>query len=89
MKKGFTNATFKFGADGIFTLQLPKNAAEVLNSIEFVNNKKWFFNQESQAITIGPPRENLMKIDVKEESGVTYFLIYETPLLLKVEKIQT
>jgi hypothetical protein len=87
MKKGFAKARFKFRADGIFTLQLPKNAPEVLNSIVFVNNRKWFLNQESQAISIGPATENVMKIDVKEENGSTYFLIYETPLLLKVEKI--
>jgi hypothetical protein len=87
MKEGFLNVRFIFRPDGIFNLKLPKTRSPFMNELDFLNNKKWLFNHETQMISIGTHQENLMHIYVKEGSGFLTFLIFETPLSLRMEKI--
>ncbi|AYB30953.1 hypothetical protein [Chryseolinea soli] len=88
MKKGFLNARFIFKTDGIFNLILSKESPAVLKEMDFLNNRKWFFYPDKSMIAIGTPKENLMQIFVEEQNGSTIFLIHETPLALKMEKVQ-
>jgi hypothetical protein len=85
-KKVFINSRFTFKSDGIFTLKLAKEQAEIAKGIDFLNNKKWFFNKEVQSISIGTPQENLMRIEVKQGDGFLSFLLSETPVILKMIK---
>lgn len=87
MKEGFMNVRFIFNPDGIFNLKLPKTKSAFMNELDFLNNKKWFFNQETQMISIGTRQENLMHIYVKQGNGFLTFLIFETPLSLRMEKM--
>lgn len=84
-KKRFVNAKFTFGTNGIFNLELPKDKPEVMNTFDFVDNKKWFVS--GNRISIGTPRENLMHMDVTKGDGFFSFALYETPLILRMEKM--
>jgi hypothetical protein len=88
MKKGFLNSRFIFKADGVFNLILPKESPAVMKELDFLSNRKWFFYLDKSMISIGTLKENLMQIFVKEENGNMIFLIYETPVALKMEKVQ-
>jgi hypothetical protein len=88
MKKAFINSTFKFGADGLFKLDLPEAKLEVTNSMEFLKNKKWFFNEKTNTISIGPPAENLMHIKIVSGDGFVHFFITDIPLILRMVKQQ-
>jgi hypothetical protein len=55
--------------------------------LQFLNGKKWFFYLEKNQISIGTPKENLMHIILKQKDGSVYFLLYETPIVLKMEEL--
>ncbi|MFZ6012060.1 MAG: hypothetical protein ACOYXT_17090 [Bacteroidota bacterium] len=88
LKKGFVNSKFSFKSDGLFTLQFPKESPSVLDGLKFVNNKKWLFDAKTSAVIIGPPNENLMQIFVKSTGGSVFFILADTPLLLKMSKMK-
>lgn len=86
-KKGFTTAKFVFGANGVFTLQLPKGAPpEIVEMMSFLNKKPWSFDPANNTILIGTPKENLMELIVHQENAVVTFLMDETPLSLWMVK---
>jgi hypothetical protein len=88
MKKAFINSMFKFGADGFFKLDLPEAKLEVTNNMDFLKNKKWFFNEKTNTISIGPPVENLMHIKIESGEGFMHFFITDIPLILRMVKQQ-
>lgn len=87
MIKGFTNAKFILGTDGIFHLEFPQGKPEEMSTLDFLDNKKWFFDDSKNRISIGTLQENLMHIDVTEGEGFLSFALFETPFILKMVKI--
>jgi hypothetical protein len=85
--KGFENARFVFGSNGIFMLHVSKDAPEQLRELDFLNNQKWFYYPEENKISIGTRQQNLMHIIVRREEGMVTFLLFETPLSMRMEKI--
>jgi hypothetical protein len=86
-EEGLLNSKFKFNPNGIFTIQFPYKPNEFSKSLQFLNNRKWFFDPTNSRISIGNPKENLMFLDVKEEKNSVFFLMYETPIILKMQKV--
>jgi hypothetical protein len=82
----FRLAKFKFNANGVFVLEFTNSASPLVKQLNFLNNKEWTINPETNTIRIGSPRENLMQIELKNKEGVIYFILSETPLLLLMEK---
>jgi hypothetical protein len=60
---------------------------DVAKELQFLNSKKWFFYPEKNQVSIGIPKENLMDIFLKQKDGSVYFLLYDTPIVLKMEKL--
>jgi hypothetical protein len=85
-KKAYLGSTFTFGADGIFRQTVTKTSQDFSEMLSFINGQKWHFNALGKSITIGPPRENIMSIDVVEAEGATYFVIKDIPLWLKMAR---
>ena len=85
-KRGLIHAKFIFKPNGIFQVQLPVNAPKEFNELESMNNKMWHIKAKERMVFVGPFDEDLMTINVKSVSGSYYFLILDTPLVLKMEK---
>lgn len=85
-KRGLIHAQFIFKPNGIFLVQLPVNAPKEFTELESMNNKMWHIKAKERMIFVGPFDEDLMTINVKNVSGFYYFLIQDTPLVLKMER---
>jgi hypothetical protein len=81
-----TSSKFLFKNNGLFEWILPANAPPQFKELDFLNNQKWLIDDKNKLVHIGPPNENLMQIMVKQEKGITYFILSDTPLLLRVKK---
>ena len=86
LQKGIINSKFHFKTNGLFEWQLPKDAPPVLKGMSFLNGQKWFVDGERRMVHIGQPKENLMQILVRQQDGIVYFILSDTPLLLHVRK---
>lgn len=86
LKSAIVNSKFLFKANGLFEWQFPKGTPAVFQQIEFLNNQKWFIDANKNMIHIGDPNENLMQITIREKAGIIYFILSDTPLLLKMKK---
>lgn len=79
----FTNAVFDFRKDHHFYLSpglpgMPKN-------------DYWEFNALNAIITVkeyNKPTSAIMKINVTEKDGNTFFVLQESPVILKVHKVE-
>jgi hypothetical protein len=85
-RRGLVNSKFIFGRNGLFLIQLPGNAPSEFRELEVMNNKMWHIRTKEQKLFVGTLDEDLMMINVKISSGSYYFLIEDTPLILKMEK---
>lgn len=85
LKSAIVNSKFLFKATGLFEWQFPKGAPAVFQQIDFLNNQKWSIDS-SDLVIIGDPKENLMQIAIRGEAGKTFFILSDTPLLLKMKK---
>jgi hypothetical protein len=86
MKRGLINAQFIFRPNGLFFLKLPANAPIEFRELESMNNKMWHIRSKEQMLFVGSLDEDLMMINVKITNGSYYFLIEDTPLVLKMER---
>ena len=86
MKRGLVNAQFIFKRNGLFFLKLPANAPIEFRELESMNNKMWHIRSKEQTLFVGSLDEDLMMINVKITNGAYYFLIEDTPLVLKMER---
>src|SRR5689334_20393732 len=86
-KKGLANSKFIFGSNDVFTLVLAKDAPEFVNEFKFISNRKWSYDEVSKKIRIGTLQENLMEITIKQQDGIVLFLLEETPIILRMEKL--
>jgi hypothetical protein len=85
-RDAFTNSSFIFGADGLFSLKFPVNIKnQWTESFSDMNGKTWAINPKTNLIDIGG-KENLLAIQIREENGFTSFLLFETPIVLTMEK---
>jgi|SRR5690606_1136058 len=87
MSKGFVDSHFILGVDGIFKFQFADTAPPFVKELKFLNNQRWYFDSSLSKITIGPPSENLMHIEVSRDGDKLLFHIYETPFLLYMVKL--
>ena len=85
-KRGLVNSRFIFRPNGLFFLQLPANAPTEFSELESMNNKMWHIKSKERMVFVGPFDEDLMIINVKIANGIYYFLIQDTPLVLKMER---
>lgn len=85
-KRGLVNSQFIFKPNGLFFLQLPANAPTEFSELESMNNKMWHIKSKEMMVFVGPLDEDLMIINVKIANGFYYFLIRDTPLVLKMER---
>lgn len=85
-KRGLIHAQFIFKPNGIFLFKLPVNAPKDFNELESLNNKMWHIKAKERIVFVGSFDEDLMTINVKNVSGFYYFLIQDTPLVLKMER---
>jgi hypothetical protein len=86
MKRGLLHAQFIFKPNGLFLFQLPVNAPKEFNELESLNNKMWHIKAKERIVFVGPLDEDQMTIHVKDASRFYYFLIQDTPLVLKMER---
>jgi hypothetical protein len=86
-RKGFLDSKFSFKPDNLFNLQVPNEMPGMAKEIQMLNGKKWFFYPEKNQISVGTPKENLWHLILKQKDGSVYFRLYETPIVLKMEKL--
>ena len=86
IRRGLVNSKFVFGRNGLFLIQMPGNAPSEFRELEMMNNKMWHIRSKEQKLFVGTLDEDLMMINVKISNGSYYFLIEDTPLILKMEK---
>ena len=86
VRRGLVNSKFIFSRNGLFLIQLPANAPSEFSELEAMNNKMWHIRSKEQKLFVGTLDEDLMMINVKIANGFYYFLIEDTPLVLKMEK---
>ena len=86
VRRGLVNSTFVFSRNGLFLIQLPANAPSEFRELEAMNNKMWHIRSKEQKLFVGTLDEDLMMINIKIANGFYYFLIEDTPLVLKMEK---
>jgi hypothetical protein len=85
-KRGLINSQFIFKSNGLFFLHLPANAPIEFRELESMNNKMWHIRSKERMVFVGSLDENLIAIDIKIINGSYYFLIQDTPLVLKMER---
>jgi len=85
-KRGLVNSRFIFKPNGIFVVQLPANAPTEFRELESMNNKMWHIRSKERMVFVGSLDEDLMTINVRIVNGSYYFLIRDTPLVLKMER---
>ncbi len=83
-KRGLINAQFIFKPNGLFLLRLPANAPTEFSELESMNNKMWHIKSKERMVFVGSLDDDLMIINVKIANGFYYFLIQDTPLVLKM-----
>jgi hypothetical protein len=88
-KRGLINSKFIFRPNGLFLIQLPPNAPSEFHELESMNNKMWHIRAKEQKLFVGTLDEDLMMINVKITNGTYYFLIEDSPLVLKMERTQS
>jgi hypothetical protein len=86
--KGFLGATFAFQANKNFRFTFPKSTPADMRQIEVLGDAQWTFSEEQGLVTVKSLKEQdtLMDIVVKLQGDKTYFLLYESPILLEVVK---
>ena len=85
-KRGLMNSRFVFKPNGLFMIQLPASAPTEFRELESMNNKMWHIRSKERMVFVGSLDEDLMMINVKIANGFYYFLIEDTPLVLKMER---
>lgn len=85
-KRGLINSKFNFRPNGLFFLQLPASAPTEFRELESMNNKMWHIRSKERLVFVGSLDEDLMMINIKIANGSYYFLIEDTPLVLKMER---
>jgi len=85
-KRGLVNSRFIFKPNGLFVLQLPINAPTEFRELESMNNKMWHIRSKERMVFVGSLDDDLMTINVKIVNGSYYFLIRDTPLVLRMER---
>ena len=86
MKRGLVNAQFIFKPNGLFFIKLPANAPTEFRELESMNNKMWHIRSKERMVFVGSLDEDLMMINVKIANGSYYFMIEDTPLVLKMQR---
>ena len=85
-KRGLVNSQFIFKPNGLFFLRLPTSAPTEFRELETMNNKMWHIKSKERMVFVGSLDEDLMTIDVKLANGFYYFMIRDTPLVLRMER---
>jgi hypothetical protein len=85
-KSAIVKSKFLFKANGLFEWQFQKGTPALFQELDFLNNRKWSVDAKKGLIYIGDPKENLMQITLCEKAGIVYFILSDTPLLLRMKK---
>jgi hypothetical protein len=85
-KRGLVNSQFIFKHNGLFTIRLPANAPTEFRELEDMNNKMWHIKSKEKMVFVGSLDEDLLTINVKVRNGEYYFLIRDTPLVMRMER---
>ncbi len=79
-------STMLFKKSGLFEWKFPSSAPPEAKEMQFLNGKEWIIDTVTGWIHIGKPSENLMMFRLEQDKGVTYFIIDDFPVRMKVEK---
>jgi hypothetical protein len=82
-RTGLLNSKFTFGADGLFKIDYQNGGGPFAQQLPFKKREKWGYDANKKFVMIG---NNLMGLFVNEEEGNVYFLLHETPVILKMVK---
>jgi hypothetical protein len=85
-KSALVKSKFLFKTNGLFEWQFQKGTPAMFQELSFLNNQKWSIDTKGDLIHIGDPKENLMQIMIREKAGIVYFILSDTPLLLRMKK---
>ena len=85
-KRALINSKFIFRHNGLFHLQLPGNAPPEFHELESLNNKMWHIKTKERTVFVGSLDEDLMSIHVQNTKGACYFLIRDSPMMLRMER---
>lgn len=81
------SAKFKFQSNGRFAFEFKDNTSEFARGMtSMVNNQPWSIEATKSVIHVGEPRAKLMQIQWMAQQGLVYFIMSDTPLLLRMEK---
>lgn len=86
LKSAIVNSKFLFKKNGLFEWQFPADVNPVIKQMSFLNGQPWSIDAQKNLIHIGIPKENLMQVLVRKKDNVTYFVLSDTPLLLRMKK---
>ena len=84
LKKGFINSRFVFKPDGTLNFRLDERVPAKMKELSFIDNKKWTFDPKMEMIMIHP---DIMDIQVKKGDGFLKFLLSDSPLSLRMQKV--
>ena len=85
-KRGLVNSQFIFQPNGLFIVQLPAGAPTEFRELESMNNKMWHIRSKEKMVFVGSVDEDLLSINVRVANGEHFFLIKDTPLLMRMER---
>ncbi|WKZ61664.1 MAG: hypothetical protein QY309_09235 [Cyclobacteriaceae bacterium] len=85
-KSALVKSKFLFKTNGLFEWQFQKGTPAMFQELSFLNNQKWSIDTKGDLIHIGDPKENLMQVRIREKAGIVYFILSDTPLLLRMKK---
>lgn len=86
LQSAVVHSKFVFKDSGYFEWQFPTGADQLAKQMIFLNGQPWSVNVQNNLIHVGVPKENLMQVFVRKQGDVTYFMLADTPLLLRVQK---
>jgi hypothetical protein len=79
-------SSFEFNANGMFVWHFTGKPNEYTQQLSFMSNHKWSIDKSHNIIRIGDIKQNIAEIEVMQEDANLFFLLSETPLMLKVVK---
>lgn len=88
MQAGVLKSIFHFNKT-VFQWDFPADSNPVFQQLTFLNGRPWSIQPGKDLIHIDDPSENLMQIMVLRRNNAIYFVLSDTPLLLRMEKLGT
>lgn len=86
LKSAIVNSKLLFKKNGLFEWQFPEDVNPAVKEMSFLNGQPWSIDAQKNLIHVGIPKDNLMQVLVLKKDNVIYFMLSDTPLLLRMQK---